>query len=105
MEQTTDARTRTEQTPRPSEGPDALRRRKGAVVSLIVFGLLLAVTLTIDALRDASTMSGFALTIAGIMLSVGVAELLDPAARRLVTGVRYGGMVMAVLGLVLQWVG
>ena len=103
MEQT--AEPRTEQTLHPSEGPDSLRRRKGAVVSLIVFGLLLAVTLTIDALRDASTMSGFALTIAGIMLSIGVADLLDPAARRLIVGVRYGGMTMALLGLVLQFVG
>ena len=105
MEQTAEARARTEQTLRPSEGPDALRSRKGAVISLIFFGLLLTVTLTIDALRDASTMSGFALTIAGIMLSAGVAELLDPAARRLVVGVRYGGMAMALLGLVLQFVG
>lgn len=72
------------------------------MISLIFFGLLLTVTLVVDALRDASTMSGLALTQAGIMLFAGVAELLDPAARRLVDGVRCGGMAMAVLGLVLQ---
>ncbi|MCT1998538.1 hypothetical protein M3C58_10095 [Brachybacterium muris] len=99
MEQT--AEPRTEQTLHPSEGPDSLRRRKGAVVSLIVFGLLLIVTLTIDALRDASTMCGFALTIAGIMLSAAVADLLDPAARRLLASVRYSGIAMALRGLVL----
>lgn len=104
MEQTTASRT--EQTPRQN---DEVADRPGPgwrpVYGLIIFGLLLTVTLAIDALRDASTMSGFALTIAGIMLSTGVADLLDPAARRLVTGVRYGGMAMALLGLVLQFVG
>lgn len=103
MEQPTE--TRIEQTPRVEKKLDTPPRRRGAVISLIFFGLLLAVTLTIDALRDVSTMSGFALTIAGVMLSVGVADLLDPTARRLVAGVRYGGMAMALLGLVLQWVG
>ena len=103
MEQT--GTSRTEQTPPPSEGPDALRRRKRAVISLIFFGLLLTVTLTIDALRDASAMSGFALTLVGILLFTGVAELLDPAARRLVIGMRSGGMAMALLGLMLQFVG
>lgn len=72
---------------------------------LVSLGLLLTVTLVIDALRDASTMSDYAVTLVGIMLFTGVAELLDPAARRLVIGVRYGGMAMALLGLVLQLVG
>ena len=103
MEQT--AATRTEQTPRPDENPAATGPGWRPVFCLIGFGLLLTVTLTIDALRDASTMSGFALVYAGVMLFTGVAELLDPAARRLVAGVRYGGMAMALLGLVLQFVG
>ena len=104
MEQT--AATRTEQTPRLDEKPAAQHRPGWApVFCLTMFGLLLTVTLTIDALSDASTMSGLALTQAGIMLFTGVAELLDPAARRLVAGVRYGGMAMALLGLVLQFVG
>ena len=72
---------------------------------LVSLGLLLTVTLVIDALRDASTMSDYAVPLVGIMLFTGVAELLDPAARRLVIGVRYGGMAMALLGLVLQLVG
>jgi len=75
------------------------------VFCLVSLGLLLTVTLVIDALRDASTMSDYAVTLVGIMLFTGVAELLDPAARRLVIGVRYGGMAMALLGLVLQLVG
>ena len=103
MEQPTE--TRIEQTPRVEKKLDTPPRRRGAVISLIFFGLLLTVTLTIDALRDASTMSGFALVYAGIMLFTGVANLLDPAARRLVAGVRIGGYVMALLGLVLQFVG
>lgn len=73
------------------------------MVTLIVFGLLLTVTLVFDALSKAQGRPGFALTAAGLMLSVGVADLLDPAARRAVLGVRYGGMAMAVIGLVLQW--
>ncbi|MFJ6044000.1 hypothetical protein [Brachybacterium paraconglomeratum] len=99
------AATRTEQTPRSDERAGASSRKTGAVIIVIFFGLLLTVTLTIDALRDTSTMSSLALTQAGIMLFAGVAELLDPAARRLVAGVRYGGMAMALLGLVLQFVG
>lgn len=74
------------------------------VFCLVGFGLLLTVTLVIDALRGGSTMSELALVFAGIMLCAGVAELLDPTARRLVAGVRYGGMAMAVIGLVLQLV-
>ena len=99
------AATRTEQTPRPAEKPAAAGPGWRPVFCLIGFGLVLTVTLTIDALRDASTMSGFALVYAGVMLFTGVAELLDPASRRLVAGVRYGGMAMALLGLVLQFVG
>ena len=33
----------------------------------------------------------------------GPSDLLNPAVRRLVAGMRYGGMAMAVIGLVLQW--
>lgn len=80
-------------------GPDSR-----PVFCLVVFGLLLTATLVVDAPSDTSTMSGLALTFAGIMLFTGVAELLDPTARRLVAGVRYGGMAMALLGLVLQLV-
>ena len=100
MEQTAAARTR----PAQEQGEEATdRRRKGSVISLTGFGLLLTVTLVFDALSDSQGRPGFALTIAGLMLSVGVADLLDPAARRVVLGVRYGGMAMAVIGLVLQW--
>lgn len=103
MQQPTEPRT--EQMSRPDENPAAAGPGWRPVFCLIAFGLLLTVTLTIDALRDASTMSGSALVFAGIMLFTGVAELLDPAARRLAAGVRYGGMAMALLGLVLQFVG
>lgn len=103
MDQT--AASRTEQTPRPREESTAAGTGWRPVFCLIGFGLLLTVTLVIDALRGGSTMSELALVFAGIMLCAGVAELLDPAARRLVAGVRYGGMAMALLGLVLQFVG
>ena len=34
----------------------------------------------------------------------GPSDLLNPAVRRLVAGMRYGGMAMAVIGPVLQFV-
>lgn len=104
MEQSTE--THAEQTPRQDEevaelpGP-GWRPRYG----LIVFGLLLTATLTIDGFADVQPMPGTALVAAGLMLSIGVADLLDPAARRLVAGVRIGGYVMALLGLAVQLIG
>src|SRR5699024_11696456 len=41
-------------------------------------------------------MPGTALVAAGLMLLLGVAEVLDPAARRLVIGVRFGGLAMEI---------
>lgn len=106
MEQQTDTRTRTGSTPPvPEERSGASRPSGRAQFGLAFFGLLLAVTLTVDAFSDAPSMQGLALTTAGLMLLIGVAELLDPAARRLVIGVRIGGVAMALLGLVLQIVG
>ena len=104
MEQTAASRTRPAQDQR-EESVDRPGPGWRPVFCLVGFGLLLTVTLVIDALRDASTMSASALVFTGIMLFTGVADLLDPAARRLVIGVRYGGMAMALLGLVLQFVG
>ena len=75
------------------------------VFSLIIFGLVLTASLTIDGFSDASPDPGIALVAAGFMLCLGVANLLDPAARRLVAGVRIGGYVMALLGFVVQFVG
>lgn len=95
----------TVQRARPRQGADSESSPSWRpVFCLVVFGLLLTVTLTMDALREPSTLSGSALVYAGIMLFAGVADLLDPAARRVVVGVRYGGMAMALLGLVLQLV-
>lgn len=76
-----------------------------AVFCLIAFGLLLTVTLAIDGFTEGPSMAGTALVAAGMMFLLGVAELLDPAARRLVIGVRLGGTVMGLLGLVVQIVG
>ena len=73
--------------------------------SLIAFGLLLTATLAIDGFTDVPPMPGTALIAAGFMLLLGVAELLDPTSRRLVIGVRFGGVVMALLGLVVKLVG
>lgn len=104
MEQT--AASRTEQTPRKGRRPDASHQPGWApVFSLIIFGLVLTASLVIDGVSDASPDPGIALVAAGFMLCFGVANLLDPAARRLVAGVRIGGYVMALLGFVVQFVG
>lgn len=84
-------------------GPPRPSRR--AVLALVAFGLLLTATLAIDGLTDVPPMPGVALVAAGMMLLLGVAELLDPAARRLVIGVRVGGSAMALLGFAVQLVG
>ncbi|HJF51216.1 MAG TPA: hypothetical protein K8W24_15750 [Brachybacterium paraconglomeratum] len=106
MEQPAEARARTEQTPRPhDEVADGTGPGWRPVYGLIVFGLLLTATLTIDGFADVPPMPGTALVAAGLMLSMGVADLLDPAVRRLVVGVRIGGYVMALLGLAVQLVG
>ena len=84
-------------------GPPRPGRRP--VFSLIAFGLLLTVTLAIDGFADVPPMPGTALVAAGLMLLLGVAELMDPAARRLVIGVRFGGLAMALLGLAVQFFG
>ena len=95
-----------EKTPRKDGeflGPPRPGRRP--VFSLIAFGLLLTATLAIDGFTDVPPMPGTALIAAGFMLLLGVAELLDPTSRRLVIGVRFGGVVMALLGLVVKLVG
>ena len=100
------AATRTEQMSRRSERHHAPHETGWApVFSLIIFGLVLTASLTIDGFSEASPDPGIALVAAGFMLCFGVANLLDPAARRLVAGVRIGGYVMALLGFVLQFVG
>src|SRR5699024_12110076 len=72
---------------------DALQARAGNRV---------AVTLAIDGFADVPPMPGTALVAAGLMLLLGVAELLDPAIRRLVIGVRFGGSAMTLLGFALR---
>lgn len=104
MQQPTEPRTG--QMSRRSERHHAPHQPGGApVFSLIIFGLVLTASLTIDGFSDASPDPGIALVAAGFMLCLGVANLLDPAARRLVAGVRIGGYVMALLGFVVQFVG
>ena len=70
----------------------------------IGFGLLLTASLVIGAFTDSAPSSGLQLVFAGLMASLGVAELMDPRRRRLVIGTRLGGMVIALLGLVIQFV-
>ena len=97
---------RDQQSARPREGADGPHQPGWApVFSLIIFGLVLTATLTVDGFSDASPDPGIALVAAGFMLCFGVANLLDPAARRLVAGVRYGGYVMAVIGFAVQLIG
>lgn len=104
MQQPTEPRT--EQMSRRSERHHASHQPGWRpVFSLIMFGLVLTASLTIDGFSGASPDPGIALVAAGFMLCLGVANLLDPAARRLVAGVRIGGYVMALLGFVVQFVG
>lgn len=103
MEQQAATSTRTDQEPRShDESAAPARPGRRPVFGLVSFGLLLTVTLAIDGFADVAPMPGTALVMAGMMLVVGVADLLDPAARRLAAGVRLGGMAMAVLGIAVQ---
>ncbi|MGP5078244.1 hypothetical protein [Brachybacterium alimentarium] len=81
--------------PRPSGNAHAMT---------IGFGLLLTASLVIRAFTDAALTNGPLLVFAGLMGALGVAELMDPRRRRLVIGTRIGGMVIALLGLVIQFV-
>ena len=81
--------------PRPSGNAHAMT---------IGFGLLLTASLVIGAFTDSAPSSGLQLVFAGLMASLGIAELMDPRRRRLVIGTRLGGMVIALLGLVIQFV-
>ncbi|MGP9538085.1 DUF2975 domain-containing protein [Brachybacterium sp. AOP43-C2-M15] len=75
-----------------------------AHVSVIAFGVLMIASLVIDAVTPVSPNPGATLVFAGLMFFMGVAELLDPGRKRLVLGVRFGGMAIALLGLVIQLV-
>lgn len=47
--------------------------------------------------------SGFTLIAMGLMLGMGVAELLDPTLRRFAIALRFAGMGIAGLGAVLAY--
>lgn len=106
MDQQADTRSRTGLRSRVRDEFTGPPRPSGyAVYALLIFGLLLSATLTIDGFTGVSPMPGTALVMAGMMLLTGVAELMDPAARRVVIGVRFGGMAMALLGIAVQLFG
>lgn len=77
------------------------RPTKRAQICVVGFGSLLVAGLIITALWDAEVSAGLMLTMAGLMVLCGFAELLDPRQRRFVIALRFAGAGTAVLGLVL----
>ena len=84
---------------RRERGTPASHRR--AQFCAIGFGSLLVAGLVITALSDAEVPPGLMLTMAGLMVLCGFAELLDPRQRRFVIALRLAGAGAAVLGFVL----
>lgn len=81
-------------------GPPRPSRR--AQFCVVAFGSLLVAGLVITALSDAEVSPGLMLTMAGLMILCGFAELLDPRQGRFVIALRLAGAGAAVLGLLLQ---
>lgn len=79
-------------------------RRWNARFALVAFGLLLTASLAIPAVAEVAPMPGGSLVFLGLMLLLGVAELLEAGSRRLVIALRIAGMVISLLGLVVQLV-
>lgn len=73
-----------------------------AQVSVVGFGLLLAVSLVVPFLLGTDASPGFTLTLSGLMIMCGFAELLDPRQLRFVVALRFAGAGAALLGLILQ---
>ncbi|MDN5687884.1 MAG: hypothetical protein L0G94_14600 [Brachybacterium sp.] len=72
--------------------------------SLALFGLLLVASLAIPVFTETPAMPGISLVMLGMLLLLGVAELLDPGPRRFVIAVRGGGTAIALLGFVIQMI-
>lgn len=83
-------------------GPPRPTRR--AQLSAVTFGLLLVASLVIPAFTDTQAMPGLSLVCLGMLLLLGVAELMDASQQRFIIAVRWGAMAIALLGLVIQLV-
>ena len=101
MQDQPDSRTR----PAPSPGAEPIappRAANPARISASVFTLLLVATLLAPVVLDTEAMPGLALVNLGLALSAGFSELIDPSSRGFVLAVRFGGIAITLLGLVLQ---
>lgn len=78
------------------------RHTRAAQFSAVRFGLLLVASLAISSLSAAEVAPGLSMTMAGLMVLCGFAELIDSSQRSLVIGLRFGGAATALFGLLLQ---
>lgn len=96
--------TQTHHTSRPSLGEQSdgpPRSSGGARVSVALFAVLLAAALVAPVVTNSEAMPGLSLVFLGMLL-LGVAELIDASSRGFLIAVRLGGIVFALLGLMVQ---
>ncbi len=80
------------------------RRPRVAQYAVVAFGLLLLASLVIPSVTAVDAMPESSLTMVGLMVLLGFAELIDPQRRTLINTLRIGGAVVALLGFVLRFV-
>lgn len=79
------------------------RRTRAAQFCAVAFGLLLVGGLIVSSLSPADAPApGWSLTMAGLMVMCGFAELIDSNQRNFVVALRFGGAATALIGLLLQ---
>lgn len=78
------------------------RPSKRAQFSVAGFALLLIASLVLPQIAETEAMPGISLVALGMLLLLGVAELMDASQRRFVIAVRGSGSAMALLGFALQ---
>lgn len=101
---TTAATSAASQQARPGALTGPPHQRWNARFALVAFGLLLTASLVIPAVAEVAPMPGASLVFLGMMLLLGVAELIEASSRRLVIALRIGGVAISLLGLVVQLV-
>ena len=80
----------------------ASRPNVRAQVGAAGFTVLLVATLLAPVVMDVEAMPGISLVALGMLLLLGFAELIDTSSRGFLLAVRLGGIVIALLGLVIQ---
>lgn len=68
----------------------------------MLIGLLLVTSLALSALSTAEIEPGVVMTMIGLMILLGFAELMDGSQHNFVIALRIGGSAIALFGLVLQ---